>query len=272
LIHNKTSHYQKTGYSLGVLTMDDIRNQRVLVILPTYNESRNIAKMVEVIKSLNLGTHILIIDDNSPDGTGRIADEIAKKNKDVYVFHREKKLGLGSAYVLGFKFALKKDYEYICEMDADFSHDPGYLIDFYKEMENCDLATASRYMNGISIVNWGLFRLLMSFFANKFVKLVTGMPFTDCMGGFKCFNARVLKGIDLDSIRARGYAIQMEMLYRAFKKGYKIKEVPIIFVNRKYGKSKLNKSEILESFFSVIYLRIVLGFNMFFKVKNNAAI
>jgi dolichol-phosphate mannosyltransferase len=251
--------------------MGDIHNLKALVILPTYNESKNIARMVEAIKSLNLGIHILIIDDNSPDGTGRIADEIVKTNKDVYVLHREKKLGLGSAYVMGFKFALKNDYGYVCEMDADFSHDPRYLIDFYKEMESCDLATASRYMNGISIVNWGLSRLLMSYFANKFVRLVTGMPFTDCMGGFKCFSAKVLKGIGLDNIKAKGYVIQMEMLYRVFKKGYKIKEVPIIFVNRKYGRSKLDKSDVLESFLSVIYLRIILGFNIFSKVKNNVA-
>jgi dolichol-phosphate mannosyltransferase len=233
------------------------------VILPTYNESSNIAKIVEAIKSLNLGAYILIIDDNSSDGTGIIADELSRKHDDIYVLHREKKLGLGSAYVKGFKFALENNFDYICEMDADFSHDPKYLLDFYKEMEDCDLVIASRYINGISIVNWGLCRLLMSYFANKFVRLITGMPFTDCMGGFKCFRASVLKGIGLDNIIAKGYVIQMEMLYRAFKKGYKIKEVPIIFVNRKYGRSKLNKSDLIESFLSVIYLRFILGFRIF---------
>ncbi|MCX5701509.1 MAG: polyprenol monophosphomannose synthase [Candidatus Omnitrophica bacterium] len=238
--------------------------KKFLVVVPTYNESRDIAKMVNAIKSLNLGISILIIDDNSPDGTGLIVDELCKKNDDVYVLHREKKLGLGSAYVKGFKFALENNYDYICEMDADFSHDPKYLVDFYRGMEDCDLVIASRYIDGISIVNWGLCRLLMSYFANKFVRLITGMPFTDCMGGFKCFRASVLKGIGLDNIIAKGYVIQMEMLYRTFKKGYKIKEIPIIFYNRKHGRSKMNRVDILESFFVVIYLKFLSGFKIIF--------
>jgi len=190
--------------------------KRMLVILPTYNESSNIAKIVEAIKSLNLGASILIIDDNSPDGTGRIADELTRNYKDVFAMHRERKLGLGSAYVNGFNFALKEEFDFICEMDADFSHDPRYLIDFYIEIQTCNLVIASRYVNGISIVNWSLYRLLLSFFANKSVKFITGMPFTDCMGGFKCFRSHVVEDIGPDNIISKGYVFQMEMLYRVF--------------------------------------------------------
>jgi dolichol-phosphate mannosyltransferase len=243
---------------------EDNNAKKMLVILPTYNESSNIARMVEAVKSLNIQASILIIDDNSPDGTGRIADELSGKYKDVFVIHRERKLGLGSAYVKGFKFALERQFDYICEMDADFSHDPKYLIDFYREIQMYDLVTASRYMNGISIVDWGLFRLLSSFFANKFVKFFTGMPFSDCMGGFKCFRAEVIQDIDPDNIISKGYVFQMEMLYRVFRKRYRIKEVPIIFYNRKLGKSKMDRAEMLESFFLVIYLRFLLGFKAFF--------
>lgn len=236
--------------------------KKFLVVLPTYNESRDIAKMVSAIKSLNLGISILIIDDNSPDGTGIIADELCKKHDDVYVLHREKKLGLGSAYVKGFKFALENNFDYICEMDADFSHHPTYLVDFYREIETFDLVIGSRYTNGISIVNWGLARLLMSFCANKFVRFFTGMPFTDCMGGYKCFRREVIKDIGLNKVVSKGYVFQMEMLYRAFKKGCKIKEIPIIFYNRKHGISKMNRMDILESFVVVIYLKFLLGFKI----------
>lgn len=241
--------------------------KRMLVVLPTYNEGSNIAKMVEAIRDLHIGASILIIDDSSPDGTGRIADELANANKDVFVIHRERKLGLGSAYVEGFKFGLKNKFDYICEMDADFSHDPKYLIDFCRELKNCDLVIASRYMNGISIVNWGMLRLLLSFFANKFVKFITGMPFSDCMGGFKCFRAEVIRDIDPDNIVSKGYVFQMEMLYRAYEKGCRIREWPIIFYNRKHGRSKMDRKEILESFFVVIYLRLLLGFHRVFRKR-----
>ena len=246
--------------------MAEERNtNRMLVILPTYNESSDIAKMVNAIKSssLNIEVNILIIDDNSPDGTGRIADELSKNFKDVFVIHRVRKLGLGSAYVEGFKFGLKEKFDYICEMDADFSHDPKYLIDFYKNLETCDLIIGSRYMNGISIINWPISRLLLSFFANKFVRFITGMPFTDSIGGYKCFRSGVIEDIGPDNIVSEGYIFQMEMLYRTFRKGYKIKEIPIIFYNRKFGKSKMSKKEILKSLFSVLYLRFILGFKMF---------
>lgn len=245
--------------------IEDSNAKRMLVILPTYNESDNIARIVSAIKSLslNIEVSILIIDDNSPDGTGKIAQELSKKNKDVFVMHRERKLGLGSAYVEGFNFALEKKFDYICEMDADFSHDPKYLIDFYKNIETYDLVTGSRYMNGISIVDWPLSRLLLSFFANKFVKFITGMPFTDCTGGFKCFRSSVIKDIGPDNIISEGYLFPIETLYRTFKRGYKIKEIPIIFYNRRFGKSKMNKKEILKSLFLVIYLRFLVGFKIF---------
>lgn len=238
--------------------------KKILIILPTYNECGNIAKMVEAVKSLDIGVAILIIDDNSPDGTGKIADELSREYKNITVIHRERKLGLGSAYIKGFKFALENKFEYICEMDADFSHDPRYLIDFYREIQVSDLVVASRYMNGISIVNWSFLRLVLSFFANKFVKFITGMPFTDCMGGYKCFRSTVISDIGPHNIISKGYVFQMEMLYRAFRKGYKIKEIPIIFYDRENGKSKMNKKEVLKAFFGVILLKLLLEWDSFF--------
>jgi len=233
--------------------------KRTLIVLPTYNERNNISQMVEAIKfldkQLDIKTSILIIDDNSPDGTGKVADELCGKNKDVFVVHREKKLGLGLAYIEGFKFALEKGFDYICEMDADFSHDPKYLLDFYREIKEHDLVIGSRYTEGISIVNWPMIRLVKSYFANKFVKLITGMPFTDCMGGYKCISTQLIRDIGPDNIISRGYVFQMEILYRAYKKGYRIKEIPIVFFNRKHGRSKMSKSDMFESFFIVLRLR-----------------
>lgn len=239
--------------------MEENNTKNMLVILPTYNESGNIIKIVDAIQSLNLAISILIVDDNSPDGTGKIADELAKNYKNIFIIHRKKKLGLGSAYVAGFKFGLENNFDYICEMDADFSHDPKYLLDFYRSLEKYDLVTGSRYISGISIVNWSMSRLLLSYLGNKFVKLITGMPFTDCTGGFKCFRAEAVKAIDLNNIIAKSYAFQMEMLYRSYKKSLRIKEIPIIFYNREYGKSKMNGKEFFLSFLIVLYLRFTSG-------------
>lgn len=236
--------------------METSDHKKMLVILPTYNESSNIIRMLEAVKSLNRNIFILIIDDNSPDGTGALADDMAKNDKDVFVIHRKKKLGLGSAYVEGFNFALKNNFDYICEMDADFSHDPKYLADFYNKLQKYDLVIGSRYLNGISIVDWPMHRLVLSFLANKFVKCITGLPFSDCMGGFKGFRAEVIRKVGPGNIISKGYVFQMEMLYRAYKEGFKIGEIPIIFYNRKYGKSKMDKKDILESFFIVFYLRL----------------
>jgi dolichol-phosphate mannosyltransferase len=241
------------------------KTKSILVILPTYNEAADIANMVDSIKSLDIGASILIIDDNSPDGTGNIVDELSNKYQDVFVIHREKKLGLGSAYIQGFHFGLEKGFAYICEMDADFSHDPKYLIDFHRYIQNYDLVIGSRYKNGVNIVNWPFSRLVISFLANKYVKFITGLPFSDCMGGFKCFRSEVIRDIGLDNIISHGYVFQMEMLYRAFKKGYRITEIPIIFLNRKHGKSKLDKSEAFESFFVVLYLKFILVFKPLYK-------
>lgn len=239
--------------------------KKMLVILPTYNEANDIANMIGVIQSLDIETSILVIDDNSPDGTGGIADELARKYRNVFVIHREKKLGLGSAYVMGFKFGLNNNFDYICEMDADFSHDPQYLIDFYRHIQESDLVIGSRYKNRISIVNWPFSRLVISFLANKYVKFITGLPFSDCMGGFKCFRSQVIRDICPENIISHGYVFQMEMLYRAFKKGYRVVEIPIVFLNRKQGKSKLDKSEVLESFFVVLYLKFLLEFKPLYK-------
>ncbi|MFA5089694.1 MAG: polyprenol monophosphomannose synthase [Candidatus Omnitrophota bacterium] len=237
-----------------------MQDGKLLVILPTYNESADIERMVAAIKALGLDTGILIIDDNSPDGTGRIADKISSGDKEVFVVHRKKKLGLGSAYICGFKFAIEHGFDYVCEMDADFSHDPKYLPEFYRYIKDYDVVTGSRYMQGVSIVNWPFGRLMLSFLANKFVKMVTGLPLSDCMGGFKCFRVSFIKQIGPQNIISAGYVFQMEMLYRAFKAGCRIKEIPIIFYNRKYGKSKMNKAEVSWSFFLVLYLRFLFLF------------
>ena len=246
-----------------MLKDNDAKN--MLVILPTYNECNNIRQIVEAVLSLGIKTSILIIDDNSPDGTGRIADELSRTCKDVFVIHRPKKLGLGSAYIEGFKFALANGFDCACEMDADFSHEPRYLRDFYREIERRDLVIGSRYTDGISIVNWPFSRLIISFFANKFVKLITGMPFTDCMGGYKCISAQLIRDIGLDNIISRGYVFQMEILYRAYMMGAKITEIPIIFFNRKQGRSKMSRSDMLESFFIVFRLRLALRSQLKYK-------
>jgi len=236
--------------------------KNILIILPTYNESSDIASIVDVIRSqrLNMNVSVLIIDDNSPDGTGRIAYELSRKFKDVSVLNRETKLGLGKAYIEGFKFALAGNFDYLCEMDADFSHDPRYLVDFCREIETHDLVLGSRYAEGVSIVRWPFLRLVLSFLANKFVKFVTGMPFTDCMGGYKCISTQLIRDITADKIISKGYVFQMEILYRAYMMGARIKEIPIIFYNRKKGRSKMSKSDIFESFFIVLRLRFMLGF------------
>ena len=235
--------------------MDNDPGKKLLVVLPTYNEKENIVRITEAVLSIGLPASILIVDDNSPDGTGPLADELARKHSNVFVIHRPSKLGLGSAYVAGFKFGIEKGFDYICEMDADFSHDPNYLKDIYIGIQDHDLVNGSRYLNGISIVHWPMHRLLMSYIGNTYVKLVTGMSFTDCTGGFKCFRADVLRSIGLDNVTSKGYIFQTEMLYRTYRKGFRITEVPIIFYNRKYGKSKMDKSEIVESLLRVVYLR-----------------
>ncbi len=227
-----------------------------MVVIPTYNERDNIAPLAERIRSIGNGFHILFVDDSSPDGTGQLADELSQRCDGIYVIHRQKKLGLGTAYVEGFKFALERGYDYVIQMDADFSHDPKYIPSFMEKVKEYDLVLGSRYCNGVSVVNWSFFRLTLSFFACKYVKLITGLPFYDCLGGFKCFRKEILKNINLDKVFSDGYVFQMEMLYRAYKKGYRIGEIPIIFVDRGFGRSKMSRMVIFEAFYKVPLLRL----------------
>ncbi len=230
---------------------------KALVIIPTYNERENLEKIVSEVLRQDSRLHVLIVDDNSPDGTGQIADKLAQSNGKILVLHRQKKAGLGQAYVAGFKFALQKDFDCIFEMDADFSHDPKYLPDFLKSIEKADLVLGSRYISGVNVVNWPMSRLLLSYFANIYARWVTGLPVRDSTGGFKCYRRIVLEKIDLDKIKSEGYSFQIETSYRAWKKGFKLREIPIVFVDRQQGESKMSKKIVREAMWMVWKLRLL---------------
>ena len=230
-----------------------------IVIIPTYNEKENIEKIIRAINALDKQFHILVIDDGSPDGTAAIVKILMQEDfaGGLFILERPGKLGLGTAYILGFKWALQHDYEYIFEMDADFSHDPADLPRLYAAChdEGYDLAIGSRYVSGVNVVNWPMGRVLMSYFASKYVRFVTGFKVHDTTAGFKCYRRRVLQTIELDKIRFRGYAFQIEMKFTAYKIGFRIKEVPVIFVNRREGVSKMSGGIFGEAFFGVMRLR-----------------
>ncbi len=230
--------------------------QRVLIIFPTYNERDNIDKIVHAVLPLDARIHVLIVDDNSPDGTGEIADRLVRQEPKVNVLHRVKKEGLGQAYIAGFKWAIERKYDYIFEMDADFSHGPEYLKDFLREIKEYDLVLGSRYIAGVNVINWPISRLLLSYYANVYTRIVTGLPLRDATGGFKCYRREVLESIDLDDIGSTGYAFQIEMSMRAWKKGFTIKEIPIIFVDRRAGESKMSKKIVREAVWMVWWLRL----------------
>ena len=216
-----------------------------LIIIPTYNEKENIEKIIRKIFSLEKSFHILIVDDGSPDGTGNIVKDLQTEfSEKLHIEERTGKLGLGTAYIHGFKWALKRDYQFIFEMDADFSHDPNDLIRLYNAnaIEGGELAIGSRYVSGVNIVNWPMMRLLMSFFASKYVKIITGMPIHDSTAGFKCYKRKVLETINFDEIQFVGYAFQIEMKFTSYKLGFKLKEVPIIFTDRQEGESKMSSN------------------------------
>lgn len=229
---------------------------KTLIIIPTYNERENIKKIIPEIKKVNKKFHILVVDDASQDGTANVVKKIADKDKTIKIIERDGKYGLGTAYVEGFKYALKNKYDYIFEMDADFSHDPKYLVDFLYHIKKNDLVIGSRYLNGISVVNWPLRRLMLSKFATFYVRTITKLPLTDATSGFKCYRRKVLEAIDLDNIHSDGYAFQIEMHYKAWKKGFKIKEIPIIFVDRNAGSSKMSRSIVWEAIWIVWKLRL----------------
>jgi len=230
--------------------------QRALIIFPTYNERDNIEKIVHAVLPLDPRIHVLIVDDNSPDGTGEIADRLVSGEEKVNVLHRQAKKGLGKAYIAGFKWAIERKYDFIFEMDADFSHGPEYIRDFLKEIQEHDLVIGSRYISGVNVINWPMTRLLLSYYANVYTRIVTGLPLRDATGGYKCFRREVLEGIDLDGINASGYSFQIEISMRAWKKGFKIKEIPIVFVDRVAGSSKMSKKIMREAIWMVWWLRL----------------
>ena len=225
---------------------------KYLVIIPTYNEQKNIVDICKKILEINLGFDILIVDDNSPDGTGELADDLAKQHPEIHLLHNKKKAGIGIAYIKGFKWGLSKDYDFFFEMDADFSHNPDDLPRLMLEMDNCDLCIGSRYIEGGGTINWPLWRMLISKFAARYyTRIITGMPVHDTTAGFKCFRRSVLEAIDLDSIHSEGYSFQIEMHFRVWKRGFRIKEIPIIFTDRRQGLSKMSKWIVLEAIFMV---------------------
>ncbi len=230
--------------------------QRALIIFPTYNERENIEKIVHAVLPLDPRVNVLIVDDNSPDGTGDLADKLAKEEEQVNVLHRPEKQGLGQAYLAGFRWAIEHKFDLIFEMDADFSHGPEYIKNFLKEIQDYDLVIGSRYISGVNVINWPMSRLLLSYFANTYTRIVTGIPLRDATGGFKCFRREVLESINLDDVRSSGYSFQIEMSMRAWKKGFKIKEIPIVFYDRVAGNSKMSKKIVREAIWMVWLLRL----------------
>ncbi len=238
-----------------------MRPERVLVVVPTYNEAENLEAIAVQVLLQDPRLDLLVVDDGSPDGTGRIADSLAAANPRVHVMHRPGKLGLGTAYVAGFRWAVESGYDAVCEMDADFSHDPAVLKDFLKAIEHCDLVIGSRYKTGINVVNWPLSRLLLSYGASLYTRWITGMPVRDATSGFKCFRRTTLEKLDLGRIHSGGYSFQIEVNFMVWRKGLRIEEVPIIFVDRLQGHSKMSKAIVREAIWMVwkLKLRALLG-------------
>jgi dolichol-phosphate mannosyltransferase len=241
---------------VGVLPESESENARALVIVPTYNERENIRRLIDTVLAQDGRIDMLIVDDGSPDGTGKIVQEIVATESRVNLLERGKKLGLGTAYIAGFKWALERRYDYILEMDADFSHDPVHLRQFLAAIEQADLVLGSRYQQGrVTVVNWPIQRLILSYCANVYARFVTGLPVWDATGGFKCFRRVVLESIDFDHVRSNGYAFQIEMSFRAWKRRFRIAEIPIVFVDRTEGTSKMSKSIVREAVWMVWRLR-----------------
>lgn len=236
-----------------------------LVIVPTYNERDNLPTLAERILGTRAPANIadielLVVDDNSPDGTGKLADELSKREPRVRVLHRPSKQGLGRAYCAGFKWALERDYEFILEMDGDFSHDPAAIPQFLEAAQEADLVLGTRYKDGIRVINWPLRRLMLSMSAAKYVKIVTGMPYSDPTGGYKCFRRHALQSIDIDAIKSNGYSFQIELTHKIWRQGMRIAEVPIIFTDRFQGSSKMSSKIVREAFWMVWRLLLQNGF------------
>ena len=229
---------------------------KTLIVTPTYNERKNIRELVSTLFELNPDFHILVVDDSSPDGTAEIVEELQADCANLHLLSRNEKTGLGSAYIAGFNYALERDYEAVVQMDADMSHDPKDVPLLIEAIENADLAIGSRYLSGINVVNWPLQRLIISYGANIYTRLVTRLPVRDATGGFKCWRREALEAINLDGVRSQGYSFQIEMTYRAWLKGFRITEIPIIFVDRTVGESKMTRSIMLEAAVMIPRLRI----------------
>lgn len=235
---------------------------KTIIIIPTYNELTNIKKLIPQLLEFYPEMDILIVDDNSPDKTGEYVREYSKKDKRVKLLLRKSKMGLGTAYVAGFKYMLEHNYQFAIQMDADFSHDPKEIMNFCKAIEKYDLVIGSRYIKGVNVINWPMRRLLLSYFANIYTKVITGMPIKDSTSGFKCFKRKVLEAINLDLVNSNGYAFQIEMNFKAYKKNFKLHEMPITFVDRVEGNSKMSKKIVREAVFMVWKLRCRSIFGM----------
>jgi dolichol-phosphate mannosyltransferase len=234
-------------------------NARALIIVPTYNERENIARLIDTVLSQDRRIEMLVVDDGSPDGTADIVEGMIARNPGrVHIHKRPRKMGLGTAYLDGFRIAIEKKYDLIFEMDADFSHDPAHLPQFLRVADGADIVLGSRYREGkVTIVNWPISRLLLSYYANVYARMVTGLPVWDATGGFKCFRRKVLEAIDLSAVKSNGYAFQIEMSFRAWKKGFKIVEIPIVFVDRTEGASKMSRAIVKEAVWMVPRLRLM---------------
>ncbi len=237
-----------------------MQKDQVLIIIPTYNERENIVLIIPEIKKVLPQAHILVVDDSSPDGTAQCVRDMASTVNDVYLLERPGKNGLGKAYISGFLWALERSYQFIFEMDADFSHDPKYLPDFLNAIKENDLVIGSRYVSGVNVINWPMSRLLLSYCGNKFASILTGISVKDCTGGFKCFRRELLEKLDLDKISSSGYSFQVEINYYAWKKGFRIAEIPIVFTDRRLGVSKMSTKIIREAFLLIWKLRLVSAF------------
>ncbi len=243
---------------IGVSSVVVVGRGRALVVMPTYNEATNLPTIVPVVLDRDSRIDVLVVDDGSPDGTGEIADRMAQESDRVSVIHREGKQGLGRAYLRGFMWGLERGYDYLLEMDSDHSHDPKYLTDLLRAVEaDYDLVIGSRYVTGVNVINWPMSRLLLSWFANKYARVITGLPLSDATAGFKCFRREVLEAIDFSKVGSTGYAFQIEMDFRAWKKGFRVGEVPIVFVDRMDGESKMSRAIVREAVWRVWALRLL---------------
>jgi len=233
-----------------------ISPEKILVIIPTFNERENIATIIPAVKKQLQGCHILVVDDNSPDKTAEIIQNMQKEDTDLHLLQRSEKSGLGKAYLAGFSWALQREYTHIFQMDADFSHEPRFLPDFINAVEDADLVIGSRYISGVNVINWSMSRLLLSYFANVYARIITGCPITDATGGFKCFRREVIESLDFKKIGSSGYSFQIEVNFLSWKKGFRLKEIPIVFTDRQFGVSKMSSGIIKEALLLLFKLRV----------------